>query len=309
MASPATSVSLLLAGLHSERDAEFIQTGAPDLWRLMRRAGSSHHSTQPPVQTLLQQAGCSWQQSPPIAALCALADGINSRQGHWLLADPMRLIADLDRVHLQGPLPQEKIQMPAEVRSLLQDEGIQGHTGNSGQHYLYYSQHTRWTATDPAQAAGANLYHNMPQGEDAGYWRRLMTEIQMQMAISQNESDEYNAWWFWGNGSLPASLKQDDLHLIGSGLLLEGIAQMRGQKLADKFDDNLESYRNTLIYIDFNYCSSLNDKKDELTKLQQDSLQPLFSAIKKGRIQTMNIQTDDACWQVRRKDSWKFWLK
>jgi len=182
------------------------------------------------------------------------------------------------------------------------------HTGNSGQHYLSYNKNTQWTATDPAQAVRANLYDLMPEGADAGFWRRLMTEIQMQLAISQTASNDYNAWWLWSNGCLQSPVNQLDFHLLGNSLLLEGIAKYLHKELAGSLDSNFEKSHNIMIHTNFNNVLSVSEKKDELAELQQKSLKQLFPALQKGRIQSVNIQTDDACWQLGRKDSWKFWL-
>ena len=311
MASPVTSGHLLLAGLDSERDATLIQTRAPDLWRLLRRAAHSEKISggSSPTQTLLQLAGWPVPQTSAIAALCALADGLDSQQGHWLLADPVQLIPDMDRVHLHIPRLSEKAQMSEGVVALLNEESIQMHIGNSGQHYLSYKQHIDWSATALTAAANSNLYHGMPQGEDGGYWRRLTTEIQMQIAITQPENSEFNAWWFWGNGVLPNLMESQNISFIGDGRLLKGIAKYLQLTLNPALDSNFEEGNKLLIYKDLSRCILDKEKSDKLADLQRTVLNQLYPALKKGRVHPLEMETDDGCWSISRSDTWKFWRK
>jgi hypothetical protein len=164
------------------------------------------------------QFGLQAKPDLPIAAISALADGLQAQAGYWLRADPVHLVMQRDAFSLGEPMP---LALSAtEVNSILHtlnthfaEDGFAFLLGQSGQWYLHTAQTPEMTTVLPAVAMQQNVHQHMPSGPDAAKWRGVINEIQMLLhshpVNAQRELQKdlvINSVWISGGGVLPQAL-------------------------------------------------------------------------------------------------------
>lgn len=176
-----------------------------------------------------------------VAELTRLADDIPPREGHWLRADPVHMVADQSTVLL---MDREHLQLDASEADALVGS-LNRHFGEDGWRFAFRDP-MRWFVcmerplqvrlTALAEAAGGHLTTAMPTGADGARLRRAMNEAQMLLhthpvneARRARSLPEINAVWFWGNGTVP---KAGDTapwqEVSGNAPLLRGLAKLHG---------------------------------------------------------------------------------
>lgn len=151
----------------------------------------------------------------PVAALSALGDGLDPSTGWWLRVDPVHMVADRDQLYLSASttlvLEQaEADAFVAELNRLYADDGWRFFAVTSQRWYLRLPEALSMRSTPTLKAIGSRVGDVLPQGEDALYWQRVMTEIQMLLhssTVNTRRAEaglmEVNSLWFWGGGELP----------------------------------------------------------------------------------------------------------
>lgn len=161
-------------------------------------------------------------------------------QAWRIIAAPRQLIADHQTLHLASRHAPDLSE--AESRALLAscqaffaEEGWQLDYGDTGEWYLQVSGATAITTTAPAQATGRTLFETLPQGSDAGSWRRWGNEVQMlfhdhpvNVARRSRGAPPINTLWFWGEGRLPRLAPTPWQHIFGGDRFVQGLAQLAG---------------------------------------------------------------------------------
>ncbi len=123
---------------------------------------------------------------------------------YWLLADPVTLEPDHQRVFMRGytalALDKQKDELLIKnLNELLHQDALE----------LIYLTPMQWivkckpgspimphiTTYSSLECLNQDISTLLPTGKNNGYWRRLFTECQM---IMQNY--ENNSLWFWGSG-------------------------------------------------------------------------------------------------------------
>ena len=148
------------------------------------------------------------------APLTALGSGFPAQQGFWLRAEPVHLVAGMDRMTFV-PL-QEQVPLTLKERSSLAATLASQFPYNE---FSWHATATEWfvradrsldvTTSTPDAAALNDLRDVVPQGKDGARLRSLMTELQMVLhEHPANDERELrglptaNAIWLWGGGSL-----------------------------------------------------------------------------------------------------------
>ncbi|MCC7198340.1 MAG: hypothetical protein IT483_02390 [Gammaproteobacteria bacterium] len=203
----------------------------PALERLLARAETPPEAVPDWRRWVQQQVGIRVAGATlPVARIA------RGREGHWLLATPVHLMAGLERVHLH---PEGALALDAGERAALErsftasfgEAGMRLEFDERGECYIEMPHGIDATTRDPAEATGRIVDEYMPTGADAGLLKRLMTEIQMWLHVQPlNAAREaagrltVNALWLWGAApgepavTLPASLPvlwSTDAYLVG----------------------------------------------------------------------------------------------
>ncbi|WP_126455502.1 hypothetical protein [Sulfuriflexus mobilis] len=156
------------------------------------------------------------QTSPPVAALRALADGLQpADEAYWLCADPVHLHPDLDHLLLFSgesfsPTPAQARQLVEELNQLFREDALEFIVGTHEHWYLRCRQAPDVSFTPLDKVLARNILHFLPVGPEQATWRRYLNEMQMQMTASEvnrqraeSAMAEVNSVWCWGGGKLP----------------------------------------------------------------------------------------------------------
>lgn len=279
--------------------------GFPAFSRLLARAAESVQSEFSVERLFMQFAG--YPAGYALAPALAQAEGIETTDGYWLKIEPVHQVADMDRVR-QFPADSIPPVLGQILGELLEDDGNRLVQGNRGGWYLNYSGHQDFTTTDVADTWGNNLFPFMPAGEDARYWRRLMTEIQMQLyntpESGQGASALANAVWFWGNGAMQQHSLAGETIIGGEHDLID-IASDRGatihSEIFPQYDEFLRGGTGNarqLLWLARETDPALIEKRLLATALGQ---------LKRGQISKLGICIDDTVYTVTRWSLLKFW--
>ncbi len=155
----------------------------------------------------------------PLAAVRIKALGVDPGNAYWLAADPVTLVAGHDDVHLAGAVRD----LAAEEAAALIDT-LNAHFAADGIAFVA-PRPDAWfvraaiapaITTRPLDAvAGRTLRECLPQGSDAGTWRRWQNEIQMLLhehpvnaARERAGRAPANSVWLADGGSHPAAQRR-----------------------------------------------------------------------------------------------------
>ena len=159
----------------------------------------------------------------PMAAIAAVADGLDIAKAYWLRADPVHLRLQRDCFSLDEAVPLPLLSVHAEqmLESLNQHFALDLNTdsgepeyqffiGTSGAWYLRCQQHPSITTTLPSVAAGKNSHQFLPQGKGSAKLIGLLNEVQMllhehpdNLAREAQGIEAVNSIWLSGGGFLP----------------------------------------------------------------------------------------------------------
>jgi hypothetical protein len=190
----------------------------------------------------------------PVAPLSALGDGLDASSGWWLRVDPVHMVADRDQLYLSasgvlGLSQGEADELVAEFNGLYADDGWQFVAATPRRWYLRLPQPLAMRTIPTGAAMGRRVGEVLPQGDDALYWQRVMTEIQMLLHASpvntrRTEKGQLavNSLWFWGGGKLPVATSESGWsRVVADEPLVMGLAQLHGIKADATGSTTLES--------------------------------------------------------------------
>ncbi len=200
---------------------------APALHRLLARAdraAGDRPLSDGAVRWYLESRLCALFGVPPaaggdlpVAATTRLGDGGASDDGWWIRADPVYLHPQGTRLVLAGSeflrLTLEEAQgLVTELAAVIAVDGWRLEALHPHRWYLRPPAPPRLHTCSIAEVRGRDIGEFLPLGEDAGHWRRLLTEIQLLLHASpvnagreQRGHPPVNSLWFWGGGPLPRS--------------------------------------------------------------------------------------------------------
>ncbi len=292
-------------------------TRAPHLARLIGCAGAAIHEPDGFGAALAPHYGVTRQTDWPLAAIRIAALGVDPGDAYWLAADPVTLVAGHDNVHLAGVARD----LAAEEAAALIDT-LNAHFAADGVAFVA-PRPDQWfvraavapaITTQPLDAvAGRTLRECLPEGRDAGTWRRWQNEIQMLLhehpvnaARETAGRPPANSVWFsaggrraargqlrapirtWANGGIAAALAA---HVGTPALPLE---DELGAILGAPPDDA------TLVVA--------LDQASELADVERAWAAPASRALSRGTFENVTLMGDGvghaAVWTARRQNAW-----
>jgi hypothetical protein len=180
----------------------------------------------------------------PIAALTALADGLDPGEHYWLRIEPVSLRATRTRMHLAvipaGDISAEEAHALAEpLRVHFGALGYELIVSTPGRWYLRCARPADISTLPPSACVGLVTEQHLPTGADAAGWRTWITEAQMLLhGHDVNAAREaigklpVNAVWPWGGGRLPNVQIKPFEHVFSADALASGLARLSGAYLA-----------------------------------------------------------------------------
>ncbi|BEV71134.1 MULTISPECIES: hypothetical protein [unclassified Paludibacterium] len=268
----------------------------------------------------------------PLASVAAALDGLDTRERHCLLADPVTWRIDRDRALLAdaGVMRLDQAEADALVAALNQHfaaDDLQFHAPTPSRWYLSLPEPVQAHCYSLPDVVGENVDDFLPQGPDALRLGRLLNEVQMLLFTHPvNEAREargeprVNSLWLWGSGALPALhtpplLYSDDPWQC----LLARQCQTESQSVPWTFAAWLESApRDNEVWVQLDRLQGPAQYRDawgwreQVQQLEQDWFAPLLQALRTGQLRQLTLLScGERSLQVRirRVDLWKFWRR
>ncbi|MCE5181571.1 MAG: phosphoglycerate mutase [Betaproteobacteria bacterium] len=284
---------------------------------------------------LCREFGLEKQHDWPIAALTLLAENDNPASGFWLLADPVHLQLQRDRMVLMdadglGITNDEAAELIATLNSHFASDDL----------IFSFVRPDRWhirllslprIETCPLEAViGKNIREFLPNGPDGKFWHRTLNEIQMllhdhpvNVAREQRGDLPINSIWPWGGGVLPDKTTPPYTKVWAEDTLAIGLAISSGTPHAKQPEIAAEWLQHAavpgqhLIFLNSLRNAALHGDvhrwRENLLKLETEWFAPLYHALSRGRLTRLSLTiSENNCvrtFSATRADLWKFWRR
>lgn len=285
---------------------------------------------------LCRSFGVEKQHDWPVAALTLLADGSNPGGDFWLLAEPVHLQLQRDRLVLAdaGNLDitqEEANSLTAALNGHFADAGLSFFPTRPGHWHLRLTHPPAHLQTHSLETAiGRNIRNILPGGPDGKRWHSLLNETQMLLhrhpvneAREQRGLPPVNSIWPWGGGVLPANLTPHFTHIWADHALARGLAVATATPCASVPETAVEwlpaaqAGSHHLVVLDALRTPALYGDvhrwRETLLHLEKDWFGPLRQALSRGKISRLTLTAFDSgqtrSFSVSRTDLWKIWLR
>ena len=180
-----------------------------------------------------------WPAGPlPAAALIRQAVAGDAGNALWVCADPAWVQPELNGARLLGcgnlgVLPDEAANMVDALAETFTAEGMSLSVGDPQHWQLCVPDYVQVPSfPEPEEALGADLFEQLPQGDDGRRWRALINEAQVVLhnhpanALRMQEGlPPINSVWLWGAGVLPDWVECGQQRIYSDDLLVWALAQ------------------------------------------------------------------------------------
>ncbi len=304
----------------------------PALEALLARAGRSELQPGGMAAWLCREFAVDKKLDWPVAPLTLLAQGGEPGSDFWLLAAPVHLQLQRDRMVLADAA---HLDITADEAAGL-TAALNLHFAEDGLTFLPTrpdSWHVRLAA--PAElethalesVVGRNIRRFLPHGADGLRWHRILNEIQMLLHShpvnrqrEQRGALPVNSIWPWGGGTLPMAVSSPYRQVWANDALTRGLALAADAPLAAT-PETAGGWLQTaapgvhLVVVDALQGAArsgdLAGWSEILARLETDWFEPLRQALALGRIDRLSLHVpgDAGTWtfSVCRADLWKFW--
>lgn len=298
----------------------------PALEWLLARGRHSGRIEQPWRAWLLERCGLDpvlLRQLPAgpatrLASERSLAD--SDAQAWWVCAQPVHLLAGLDRLQLAPP--HVLVLEPAEAESLrdflvtmLAPSGLRLESFDATRWLLRSEAPFEVDSVEPAAALGEDLRRLRPQGPHARRLLALRGEIEtslhehpVNVLRERCGLPVVNSLWLHGAGRMTTlapvelpPLASDDPWLRGLWRALGASVEPAPPHLATR--DGCSSVHARSVEA----LAGASD--DALRELDAQLLEPVRAALANGRLESLDLLLGDQAWRVTTSDRWRFWRR
>ncbi len=270
----------------------------------------------------------------PAAAFSLLANEMYDPARYYMHADPVHLQADIDSAVLTSSADLNVSDSDADtfcqtLNQHFDEDGLALHVLNKNQWFVSSRNKICLTTTPLVYATGRNINYLLPGGEDAAYWKRILTEAQMLMYTHElNAAREdsglmsINSLWFHGSGEL-CDLENPGINSLCSNHdVLKGFAgQIKCAYL--KVPDSVNTYvdyllsckqgaKNVLHFATLEHLVNYTDVQPWLNQLEdvlENWIYPLLNFAYKNNIKVTLYPCNEKKYQFSKSDVLKFWRK
>jgi hypothetical protein len=258
-----------------------------------------------------------------VATLGAAFDGLG--EGHWLRADPVHLHIQRDRLLLQEVVPSadEAAGFSAALSRHFSSEGLEFFAPHPQRWYVRLDSAPAIETVPLSQVLGRNVRELLPQ--IGARWARLFGEIQMLLYSHEiNERREargelpVNGVWLWGEGR--AAMPQRRYREASSDeMLVEMFAKAADVPFAcwaEQWRGMTGEGEQLLVWNGLRrslLCGDLAGWREALQTFEEGYAQPLWQALRSGRIEHLALEAGGAEGAQRvtvgRADTWALWRR
>lgn len=276
-------------------------------------------------------AGTPW----PAAALRLLGAGADPGEGHWLCADPARIVLTASGMPLDDPA---RLALTADECAALRDslaplfDDIPGGIVATapGTWHLRLPGPLNLGTTPLGAAIGQDAKHLLPSGSDARSWRARLNEAQILLhrhpvntAREAAGRPTANTLWLWGEGALPARRTARTppwRRLRWNDPTARGLATLAGidcGAVPGRFTELGIGGDPVLVVLDdlsdFRRGRDALNWQGALERLEAEWFGPLEAALRARRIEALHIVAPGDAGTLRLEatpmDRWRFWRR
>lgn len=201
--------------------AHSIKNALTSLEDRLKKAKKSAYSDLSMERSILSLFSDQHVDELPIATLGGMAEGLNTKQGYWLRADPIYIRLTHNSAYFMGyddlNLKSDEVKhLIASLNPFLAQDHMKLYAPHADQWYLHCQQRPEIMTHAPSEVIGKDIYEYLPKGTEKRRWRHLFTEIQMllhhqQVNVKRKSLGqlEMNGLWFWGCGQLPEKIEEN----------------------------------------------------------------------------------------------------
>ena len=243
------------------------------------------------------------QNDAPIAPISALYDGLD--EGCWLRADPVHLRLQRDQLVLLPDIEitaDEAAQMCASLNLHFAGQGMEFFAPHPQRWYMKLDRLPDIETVPLSQAVGRNVHGLLPKGAEAMRWHRIFNEIQMLLFNqSANETREargelpVNSVWLWGGGATNEPLQTTYESVSSDDVLPEMFASAADIPFAGwsgRWSGKEGNGEQLLVWSGLRQALQRGDLgtwRDALQGFETDYAQPLWQALRSGKIEQLRI--------------------
>lgn len=251
----------------------------------------------------------------PVAAAARQRDAGDAANAVWLRADPAYVQPDINGARLLsygqalGLTAADAASLLRPLKPLFGDAGFPIDAPVPSRWYLRLPLGAKLPEfTSPEQALGADMFDQLPEGNEGRRWRALLSEAQVVLHNHPLNAERVaaglapvNSLWFWGAGILPDHVRTGFARIASDDEALTALAALAGAKVDARPPAWLDNAGNALF--------DLRDARD-LALLERDWFAPLVSALALGNIDSLQFDfADGARYDLARGQRWRFWRK
>lgn len=284
------------------------QPNVPVLERMLARADRQSEAAATTAGWLCERWGI---EAPyPVAPLFAKHDGLDVSNDSWLIAEPVHLVPDRDRLmlfparflELQAA---EVAKLIAKLNSHFADRHLRFHAPTDDRWYVSCAPSEIPETTPPNVARVGSLTDHQPKSKGKLNWRSLQNEVQM--LFFDHPVNEARAiagmplvsgTWFWGGGTLPSVRKPAYDRVVAGPGLATLLAEHSGIDVKPLSWDAISTTEGNVLAV-LDSCAVLAEDADllawesELTRVDREWFQPISRALGTGAIQHLTLHVPD----------------
>jgi hypothetical protein len=285
----------------------------PALARLVATAGSPTREPEGLGAALAPHYAVARQIDFPLAPLRLAALGGNPGDGYWLAADPVTLIAGREDVRPAGMVtdlaPEDADRIIATLNRHFAADGLAFVAPQPDAWFVHAPSPPQMLTHALDAARGRALRALLPEGPDAGPWRRWLSEIQMllhdhpvNVEREQAGRASVNSVWFSGGGTLPPrGASGTRLRTWANGGIATAFALHAGAP-ARALPANLAGALQ--MAADVSDHVVVLDAPLDLAQIESAWAAPAWDALARGRLESVTLIADGngeaLTWTVRR---------
>lgn len=246
----------------------------------------------------------------PIAPITGLADGLDTKEGYWLRADPIEIRQEAKGACFYGSryldmnLTQAQ-HIANDLQAIVRDYGYELFVPYPYRWYIKLSHEVDLTTASPEVMLGQPLANDVKSNNKKvqALWMEIKTHLKA-CPINLGLKREISNLWLWGGGRLPDLSQLTWQRICGDGPISRGIAEILQVPFCNKLHKvvaEAQSSENDLIVV------------NELYDIERLVLLPLYKQLRRRQLSCLNLYlSEETLYQIDAEHIpiwWKFWRK
>ena len=269
-------------------------------------------------------------ESIPVAELCLLAYGVDKQDYHWMFADPVHMMADVDHIILYDSaslnlIPEESKRLLDALNEHFKQDGLEFVAGDANHWFVRSKNNFNVSTKCLNDVVMQNINQLLPVGDGSALCKQVLNESQMLLHANPVNQDRLNkgllpanSVWLWGEGSLGKKQDSDVSFCYSNDALSKGLSNYLGVKHEDISSSeillsNIDLSRNNVVIFDdlVSACSygDISTWLSSFESLYESLLQPFIAFALKNNLEIHCYPCNGYQYNINSKSKYRFWRK